>query len=106
MDVIAFKKAANLRPAETPTGQTMDPEQDKKLKKTCSDFESLLVYQLLKNMRQTIPKSGFMGSSHAQGTYEMMLDQKIADDLAKKGKGVGLQKMLYDQITRLNGKKD
>lgn len=36
----------------------------------------------------------------------MMLDQKIADDLASKGQGLGLQKMLYDQITRQNFKKD
>ena len=66
----------------------------------------MLAYQLLKTMRQTIPKNGFIGPSQGKETYEMMMDQKIADDLANKGQGLGLQKMLYNQMTQQNSKKD
>jgi Rod binding domain-containing protein len=36
----------------------------------------------------------------------MMFDQKVADELAKKGQGLGLQKMLYNQISKPYLKKD
>ena len=106
MDKIAINKPVDIKTGKTSSGQTTDPAQEKKLKKVCADFESMLAYQLLKTMRKTIPKSGFMGSSHGKETYEMMLDQKIADDLAKKGQGMGLQKMLYDQLTQQTQKKN
>ena len=87
-------------------GQTTDPAQEKKLKKACADFEAMLVFQLLKTMRQSAPRNGFLKPSQGQQTYEMMLDQKIAEELANKGGGLGLQKMLYNQITQRNPKKD
>jgi flagellar protein FlgJ len=92
--------------ASTPgTKRTNVSERDIKLKKACADFEAILTYQLLKTMRQTIPRSGFLKGSHGKDTYEMMLDQKIADELAKKGQGLGLQKMLYNQISKQQAKK-
>jgi len=87
-------------------GQTTDPVREKKLKKACADFEALLVFQLLKTMRQSAPRNGFLKPSQGQETYEMMLDQKIAEELANKGGGLGLQKMLYNQMTERNPKKD
>jgi len=30
----------------------------------------------------------------------MMMDQKIAENVAKKGDGLGLQKMLFDQLSK------
>ena len=99
-------KILSNSPVNPKTGQTTVSEREKKLKKACADFEAILVYQLLKTMRQTIPKSGFLSGSHGKDTYEMMLDQKIADDLAKKGQGLGLQKMLYNQIANQNIKND
>ena len=72
----------------------------KKLKKACADFESLFIYQLFKGMRQSIPQSGLMGKMPGKDTYEMMLDQKIADEMATKRDGIGLQKMLLEQMDR------
>ncbi|MCE5264223.1 MAG: rod-binding protein [Deltaproteobacteria bacterium] len=86
-------------------GQTT-PQQEKKLRKACADFEAMLAFQMIKTMRQSVPKNGFLKRSQAQQTYEMMLDQKLAEELAGKGGGLGLQKMLYNQITRLHPKGD
>lgn len=106
MDEISSNLPADIKTGQTSTAKQTDAEREKKLKKACADFESMLAYQLLKSMRQTIPESGLLGPSHGKKTYEMMLDQTIADVLANKGQGLGLQKMLYNQITRQLPKKD
>lgn len=86
--------------------QTADPAREKKLRKACADFEAMLAFQLIKTMRQSVPRNGFLKRSQAQQTYEMMLDQKMAEDLAGKGGGLGIQKMLYNQMTQHQPKKD
>jgi flagellar protein FlgJ len=107
MDKITPNISADSKTGKTSTGgKTTDPAREAKLKKACADFESMLVYQLLKTMRQTIPKSGLLSGSQGKDTYEMMFDQKVADELAKKGQGLGLQKMLYNQISKPYLKKD
>ena len=75
-------------------------EELQKIKKACQDFESIFTYYLLKNMRQTIPKSQNVVSSTGKDTYNMILDQKIAEDFSRRGNGLGLQKMLYEQMTK------
>lgn len=85
---------------------TTDPAPEKKLKKVCADFEAMLAFQMIKTMRQSVPRNGFLKPSQAQQTYEMMLDQKMAEELAGKGGGLGLQKLLYNQMTRHHPKKD
>lgn len=106
MDEISSIITADIKASQITTGRTIDLEQEKKLKKVCADFESMLVFQLLKTMRQTVPKNGLLKPSQGKETYQMMLDQKIADDLANKGQGLGLQTILYNQMIRQNFKKD
>jgi len=80
------------------------PKQKKedlqKIKKACKDFESIFTYYLMKTMRQTIPKSSGAGSLSGKDTYNMIMDQKVAEELSNKGNGLGLQKMLYEQLTK------
>lgn len=90
-----------------PTAQSqLSPDKEKKLKKACADFESMLTYNLLKTMRRTIPAGGAMPRSSFQNSYETMLDQSIADAVARKSRGIGLQKVLYDQISKKYRKND
>lgn len=87
--------------ANLPTaGRKANPVEEKKLKKACADFEAILTFQLLKTMRQSVRRDGFLKSSHGQETYEMMMDQKIAEEMAHKGEGLGLQKVLYNEISQ------
>jgi len=106
MDKISSNNTVHPEADKTAIGKSALSERDKKLKKACADFEAILVYQLLKTMRQTIPKGGLLNGSHGKDTYEMMFDQKIADDLSRKGQGLGLQKILYNQLAKQNIKKD
>ena len=71
----------------------------KRLKKACADFESIFTYQLLKTMRQSIPQSKTGMSSFGKETYTAIFDQKIAETISNEGNGVGLKKVLYDQLT-------
>lgn len=83
-----------------------DPGKEKIIKKVCADFEAMLTYHLLKTMRRTIPSGGLVPRSASRDTYEMMLDQHIADAVARKGQGMGLQKAIYEQIVRRQHKTD
>lgn len=71
-----------------------------KIKKACQDFESIFTYYLMKTMRQTVPKNSGFGSLSGKDTYNMIMDQKIAEDLSRRGNGLGLQKVLFEQLTK------
>lgn len=77
-----------------------DAVQDKRLRQVCTEFESIFLYNLFKEMRRTVPKSGLLPSAPGKDTYEMMFNQKVAEDLSKRGEGIGLQKILYEQLRR------
>ncbi|OPX41044.1 MAG: hypothetical protein B1H13_04220 [Desulfobacteraceae bacterium 4484_190.3] len=70
---------------------------EEKLKKACADFESIFISYMLKTMRRTIPQSG-LNKFPGKDIYTSMVDQKVAEDLAKRGGGIGLQKMLLRQL--------
>jgi flagellar protein FlgJ len=105
MDEISSIIPTRISADRLTTGQTTDVMREKKLKEACADFEAMLAFQLLKTMRQSVPKSGFLKPSQGRDTYEMMLDQKIAEAMAHKGEGIGLQKILYDEISQHRQKK-
>ena len=87
----------------TPPLPLTDPEPKKvdeeKLKKACMDFESLFIYQVLKSMQETVPKSGLLGEGPEKGIFESLFGQEWSKALAHQG-GLGLGKMLYKQMLR------
>jgi len=73
----------------------------KNLKGVVADFESIFIYYMLQTLRKTVPKEGlFSQETSSKDTYNMMFDQKLAEDLAAKGGGIGLQKILLYQLDR------
>jgi len=74
-------------------------DQEKSLRKACADFESIFGYYLLKSMRAATPSSSLL-SFPGKDTYNMLLDQKVSEELSQKGNGLGLQEMLYRQLSR------
>ena len=67
---------------------------DRELRQVANDFESILIRQLLKEMRKTIPKDGFLGASHATEMYQEMGDDALAKQLAETG-GFGLGEIVF-----------
>jgi flagellar protein FlgJ len=74
-----------------------DKQKDLQLKKACSDFESLFVYQLFQEMRKTVSKSGFISEGQSGPMVNAMMDMELSKELAEQ-KGIGLAQVMYDQL--------
>ena len=60
-------------------------ERDKKLREACKQFESVFTYEMLKSMRNSIPKCDLFSGGQAEDVYQSMLDQELANNMAGKG---------------------
>ena len=81
---------ADAAPAE-------EEEKDRKLRKSCADFEALFISYIFQTMRRTVPESALTTRMPGKDTYTMIMDHKLSEDLARRG-GIGLQKVLYEQL--------
>ncbi|MFZ2957402.1 MAG: rod-binding protein [Candidatus Ozemobacteraceae bacterium] len=87
------------RVAHTVKESELSPEKQKelsKLKGACKDFESVFVYQMMKEMRKTVNKTGMVHGGQAEDVFSDMLDQERS-----KGVGLGLGDMLYAQLSKI-----
>lgn len=90
-------------PTEIPTSaaagtpNNVNTFDGRRLKKACKDFEAIFIANMLKEMRKSIPKTGFLDSSHASDIYRSMMDQKIAEKIAND-RGLGMGEMLFKQL--------
>jgi flagellar protein FlgJ len=75
-------------------GKATDP----KLRDVCRQMESLFIHHLLKEMRATIHKSGFISGGRAEEIYTSMMDAEMAVKMSESG-GVGLSEMLLHQLS-------
>ncbi len=94
-----YGESVTFRPAVSiPAGEESDL-RDRKLKKACKDFESLLTYQLLRSMRQTVDKCDLFHGGTGEEMYETLLDQELAKSMAGREER-GLSEILYRQLRR------
>jgi flagellar protein FlgJ len=75
-----------------------------KLKKSCADFESILISQMLKSMRQAMTPTADKGNGLGKDTYTSLFDQELSQSLGKRG-GLGLGKKIYDQVVQREERK-
>ncbi len=66
-----------------------------KLKKACSDFESIFMNQMLKEMKKTVNKTGLIHGGQAEDIFSDMLDQERSKDMA-----IGLGDILFNQLSK------
>ena len=69
---------------------------NKAINEVASQFEALFVQQMMKSMRDALPKSDLMNSDHLD-TYQAMADQQMAVNLSQQG-GIGIARMLVEQM--------
>jgi len=93
----SLKQKASLSPEE-------NKARDVELMQAARKFEGLFIHQMLKAMRSTVPESGLF-DSFAMKQYESMLDEEIAQEMAKH-KGLGLADNFFRQFKRLAEKAD
>lgn len=71
-----------------------DPRSEQAFK----DLEALFLYELVKEMRKTIPEDeGIFGKNNASTTYQEMLDETYSKAMAESGQ-FGLAKQLAEQV--------
>ena len=69
---------------------------NKAINEVASQFEALFIQQMMKSMRDAVPKSDLMSSDHLD-TYQAMADQRMAVNLSQQG-GMGIARMLVEQM--------
>ncbi len=74
-----------------------DQQNDTKLRDACTKMESLFIHHLLKEMRATIHKSGFISGGRAEEIYTSMMDAETANTISTRG-GIGLAQLLLQQL--------
>jgi murein DD-endopeptidase MepM/ murein hydrolase activator NlpD len=67
------------------------------IQKVAREFEGLLITQLLKVMRQSVPESGLLGGGSGKSIYQSMFDEQIAKS-ASEGQGFGLAGVISESL--------
>lgn len=68
-----------------------------RLRTACADMESLFLYQLMEEMRKTVPKTGLLDGGPGEETFTSLLHMSLARDLSA-AQGLGLGDLLYEQL--------
>lgn len=84
-------------PAGMKTGRH-NMRENSPLYQACLDFEAIFLEQMLKAMRKTVNKSGFLSGGFAEEVYEDMLYTEYAKSMAKSAE-FGLASKLYNQLS-------
>jgi peptidoglycan hydrolase FlgJ len=65
------------------------------------ELESVFVYMLLKEMRKTVPETKFLHGGKGEEIFRDMLDEEMSRKMsAAPSEGIGIAKMLYEQLSR------
>lgn len=91
----------SLRSLQNLARQGDSPEA---LRAAAKQFEAVMLQQMLKAMRATVPANAFT-SSDGERTFQDMSDQQLAHNLAM-GRGIGLGEMLARQLQQRLGNRN
>jgi Rod binding domain-containing protein len=72
-------------------------KDDPKLRAACAEMESLFISHLIKEMRATVEKSGFIDGGQAEEIFTSLLDVEISKKMSMAG-GIGLSAILLEQL--------
>jgi len=88
----------NTKSLENRTNNAKTSDNDKALMEACREFESVFTHMLLKNMRSTVQDGGLTEKSTGREIFEDMHDQEMAGIMSKSNSGIGLAKVIYEQM--------
>ena len=70
----------------------------RELEEACAEFESLFINLVMKQMRQSVVKSGLIDGGMGEEFFTGMLDEEISRQAAVR-QGMGLKEALIEQLT-------
>lgn len=74
------------------------------LRKSSQEFEALLLMEMLKSMRKSVPDGGLFEKDTSTEIFRDMLDSETAK-AASRGKGLGIGEAMYNQLAKQIEKK-
>lgn len=96
-NVMSTRQLSDDGSFEAALQKAYDDGDKEKLKEACTQFESLMLQFLYKQMKATVPKGGLFEESSARSIFQDMLDEQLMDGCSKKG--IGLADMMYKQLS-------
>lgn len=99
----AFTQALeNTSKYEETTSKNYAGATDEELMDACKEFEAYFLEQMFKSMQKMIPTSESESSSNKMLTdyYKEQLTAEYATTATDNGDGVGIAKMLFEQMKR------
>ena len=80
-------------------------KDDAQRRAACKEMESLFITHLLKEMRATVDKSGFISGGQAEEILTSLLDIELSKKISAAG-GIGLSSLLLEQLRGESPTKD
>ncbi|MCM1027628.1 MAG: rod-binding protein [Roseburia sp.] len=104
----AYTNAANQSASKLQdklNGANYEKASDDELMDACKQFEAYFIEQMYKSMLKTIPQSEETSASTSNmlDFYKDQMIQSVAEQTADQNGGLGLAKMLYEQMRRNYG---
>ena len=94
MESATARAADGLRANLASSGKKDDLAKEKE---ALQEFERLFLFQMLREMRKTVPKDALFGGSNRQEFMEEMLDDHFAGQMASSGQ-FGIAKQMEQQM--------
>ncbi|NLM96453.1 MAG: hypothetical protein GX175_02345 [Halanaerobiaceae bacterium] len=73
-------------------------DDDNLLQKLADEFVSILIKEMLKSMRNTVPENGLMNGGFAEDVFTDMLDEEYSKNSVKQAAFSSLGRILYEQL--------
>jgi peptidoglycan hydrolase FlgJ len=95
-------RGSYYEPAASKVNKTQSAsEKDlKKLDSVCRDLESIFIHTLMKEMRKTVQETKLIDGGPGEEIFRDLLDDEMSKKMAATGDGIGVAKMLYEQLSR------
>lgn len=101
MDPVTPPATPVTPPADRPTATKLSPAEERRLRSTAHEIESIFLSQMLKTMREASGKGGIL-SGNGQRIYQELMDEHMGRAMAKAG-GIGLGDLLVRDVLRRQG---
>ena len=82
---------------QTAQDTSAKPQHEQEIVKAATQFESLLLQEMFKEMWSTVPKGGLFSGSSEEDTYQDMYRQALAESVAQN-QGLGIKDVIIRDI--------
>ena len=76
-----------------------DINKETRLRQACADFEALMLQQMMRMARESMPKSGLLDGGFAEDMFRSVQEEELSKNMSQ-GRGMGFGELLYRQISQ------